>query len=347
MHKKIIALAIASALAAPAVAFAEATVYGQANLSVDIVNDGNSPGSTNNQLTSGGSRLGFKGSEDLDGGMSVVWVLEGDVAVDTGATTAGQLFSRASNIGLKSDSMGTVALGLQDTPYKASTRNLDLFGDSAADNRRLMGIGHDVGVTNAISYSSPSMSGFSVVAATVFGAENAAAGDTKGSALGLAGMYAQGPIYATLAYDSATFGSPGSGILGAVAPFAVDDKSKALKLGGSYAMDAFTVNAVIEKTTDSIAVNGGDTTGTNFYIAGKFKFSSTDAVKLAYTKKGTQTQAGTDLKNDVTQVAIGYDHSLSKATSAGVLYTKVTDNSVGAGLGADPSILSFGLKHSF
>ena len=52
MQKKIIALAIASALTAPALAFADATVYGQANLSVDRVNDGNTNGTTTNQLNS-------------------------------------------------------------------------------------------------------------------------------------------------------------------------------------------------------------------------------------------------------------------------------------------------------
>ena len=40
MQKKIIALAIASALTAPALAFAEATVFGQANLAINRVNDG-------------------------------------------------------------------------------------------------------------------------------------------------------------------------------------------------------------------------------------------------------------------------------------------------------------------
>lgn len=346
MHKKIIVLAIASALAAPALTFAEATVYGQVNLAVDMVNDGATPSSSTNQLNAYGSRLGFTGTHDLSGGMSVVWVLEGDVAVDTGVAGdgAGTLFDRASNIGLKSDSMGTVALGRQDSPYKASTRGLDLFGDSAADNRRLMGIGHDVGGPNAISYSSPSMNGFSVVVASAFGAETAAAGDTKGSALGFAAMYAQGPIYATLAYDSAKFGSTGSGDLGASGSFSADDTSKAIKLGGSYAMDQFAVNLVIEKTTDSIAANGGDTTGTNLYLGGKFNVSSTDAVKLAYTKKGTQTQAGTDLKNDANQIAVGYDHGLDKSTMVYALYTKVTQNATGA---ADPSILSAGIKYSF
>jgi predicted porin len=342
MQKKIIVLAIAAALTAPALAFAEATVYGQANVSVDMVNDGKTPSSTTNQLNSGGSRLGFKGSQDLSNDLSVVWVLEGDVAVDTGSTTSGQLFDRLSNIGLKSGSMGTVAFGLQDTPYKASTRALDLFGDSAADNRRMMGIGHDVGTKNTVSYSSPSMNGFSVAGATVFGAESATAGQTKGTALGLAGMYNQGPIYVTLAYDSATFGSAGSGDLGAGTyngiTFASGDKSTDVKIGGSYAMDAFLVNAVIEKTANTLL--GVDTKGTNVYLAAKFNVNETDAVKAAYTKRGATTGA----TNDASQYAVGYDHAMGKNTSVYALYTKVTDNAPAA---ADPSITSVGLKYSF
>jgi len=338
MQKKLIALAIASALTAPALAYADATVYGQVNLSIDRVNDGMATSSSTNQMNSYGSRVGVKGFEDLGDGMAFVWVLEGGVDVDTGVST---LFGRAANAGLKSDSIGTVALGLQDTPYKASTRGLDMFGDTAADNRSMMGVGHDVAVANAISYSSPSMGGFSVVAATVFGAEAATGSAKKGSALGLAGMYEQGPLYATLAYDSAKFGDAGTGDLGAAGLFAVDGESKAMKLGGSYAMDAFAVNLVVEKTTDKFTATASDTTGTNLYLAGKFGFSSADAVKLAYTKRGDTTTVGDD---SATQVAVGYDHGMSKNTSVYALYTKVTQNATGA---ADPSVVSFGFKHSF
>jgi predicted porin len=345
MQKKIITLAIAATLTAPALVFAEATVYGQANVSVDVVNDGKTPSSTTNQLNSGGSRLGFKGSQELGNDLSVVWVLEGDVAVDTGGTTQGQLFDRLSNIGLKSGSMGTVAFGLQDTPYKASTRALDLFGDSAADDRRMMGIGHNVATKNTISYASPSMNGFSVAGATVFGAESATAGQTKGTALGLAGMYNQGPIYVTLAYDGAKYGNTGTGDQAAPAGTAAGDKDKDIALGGSYSMDAITVNAVIEQHTITLATasalgNAGDNKGTNVYLAAKFNVNETDAVKAAYTKRGSTTGA----TNDANQYAIGYDHAMGKATSVYALYTKVTDNAPAA---ADPSILSVGLKHSF
>jgi predicted porin len=339
MHKKFIAIIIASAFTAPALAFAEATVYGQVNLSIDRVNDGMASSSSTNQLVSNGSRVGVNGSEDLGNGMSFVWVLEGSVEVDTGASN---LFARAANAGLKSDSLGTVTLGLQVSPYKASARRLDVFGDTAADirNHGMMGVGHDRDVKNAISYSSPSMGGFSVLAETVFGAESATGTAKKGSALGLAGMYEQGPIYTTLVYDSVQYGDVGTGTLGAVSPFAVDGESKVFMLGGSYAMDVFAVNLVVERTTDKLTATTTDSTGTNVYLAGKFNVSSTDAVKLAFTKRG----ATTDTANDARQYAIGYDHGLSKNTMTYALYTRVTDNTTGA---ADPSVASIGLKHAF
>lgn len=357
MQKKIIVLAISAALSVPGLACAEVSVYGQANLSVDMINDGNSPGGSSNNLVSNGSRLGLKGSEDLGNGVSAVWQMEGDVGMDNGTMGSGgsQIFSRDTFLGLSSASMGTVLAGQHDTPYKMATRRLDMFGDTTADTRHvwpgtggtpMMGNGHDIGASNIIAYMSPPMSGFSVAAASVFGSENATSASKKGSDLSLAGMFEQGPIYATLAYDKIKFGNVGQ-LAGAVTPaagvFSPDDESKAIKLGGSYTMDAFAANAVIEKTTDTIAFDGGDTTGTNFYLAGKFNISSTDAVKAAYTKRGETTTAGTKNADDAKQFAIGYDYDMSKMTSAYALYTKVTAQ----GALSDPSTLSVGIKHSF
>lgn len=187
------------------------------------------------------------------------------------------------------------------------------------------------------------MSGFSVAAATVFGAENAASGQTKGTGYSLAGMYDQGPIYAALAYDSVKLGNVGDlgtanaatfGVPGA----AVDDTAKALKVGFGYTMDAFAVNAVVEKPKYAPTV-GASSSSTNYYLAGKFNISSSDAIKLAYTKRGS---VGTTM--DAKQIAVGYDHNLSANTMVYALATKVTDNATGA---ADPRTISVGMKHSF
>ena len=339
MQKKIIVLAIAAALTAPALAFAEATVFGQANLAINIVNDGNTNSGTSHELSSYGSRLGFKGSEDLGTGMSVVWQMEGSVDVDTGASF---LFDRNTYLGLSSAGMGTILGGHYDSPYKISTRRLDVFGDTAADNRAnnggLMGMGHDVGRANSLVYLSPSWGGFSLAAATVFGAEGAAANQTKGTALSLAGMYEAGPLYATLAYDSLKYGNVGD-LNAATAGRAVNDEDKAWKAGVGYAMDAITVNAVIEKPKFTAAA-GGSSSSTNLYLGGKFAISTTDAIKLAYSKRGTVGNG----PNDAKQYAIGYDHNMSSNTTVYALYTKKTDNTAGA---PDPSIISVGMKHMF
>lgn len=345
MQKKIIALAIAAALTTPALALAEASLYGQANLSIDMVNDGASPSGSSNNMVSNSSRLGFKGSQDLGGGNSVVWQMEGTVGMDSGATTAGQLFDRDTYLGLANAGMGTVMLGRQDTPYTNSTRNLDLFADGTADNRTMMG-GHDLRLSNVVAYASPVRNGMSVAVASMFGAENATAADTKGSAISLAGMYEQGPIYATVAYDKIKFGTVGDL---AAAPFglASGDESGAFKVGGSYTMNQFAVNAVIEKTTFTPAAGGGDQTGTNLYLGGKFNVSSTDAAKLAYAKHG----ATTGNADGASEFTVGYDHGMNKNTTVYALYSTVTNDTNGTSntaiTGADPSTLSVGIKYAF
>ncbi len=361
MNKKLLALAVAGAFVSP-VAMADASVYGQIGMSVNVINDGvvsttTTSSITNNSLSSNQSRIGFKGSDDLGGGLSAVMQLEAAVAPDTGA---GPTFSRNSFLGLKSADMGTVLVGNYDTAYKISTRRLDVFADTMADNRGgttalsagnagggsgLMST-HDARWTNAIAYASPAMNGFSVGVTSRFGAESASnnAAATKGTAWSMAGMYEQGPIYATLAYQNIKSGSTGSGDVGAGstgAPTSVDGENKALKLGGGYTMDAITVNAVAEQLTSKASATAVEVKGTNLYLAGKFAVSGTDAVKVAYTKRGETT--GTVVLK-ATQFAAGYDHGMSKNTSVYALYTKRTDDVANA---ADPSVISLGMKHSF
>lgn len=340
MQKKIIVLAIAAALTAPAMAFADASVYGQVNLAIDVANNGAPTNSvSNNRLSSYGSRLGFKGSESLGGDTSIVWNLEADVAADTGTT---DVFGRESNVGLSSASMGTVTAGLQASPYKASTRRLDMFGDTAAGKNGFLGVGladvnHDDSAKNAISYKSPSLSGFTVIAATVFGAETAISTDKKGSAIGLAAQYEQGPMYAMFALDNVKQGSPSSGQLAGI----TDLEDNAFTLGGSYTMDAITVSGAFERLTAKLAPN--EAKSTNLYLGGKFAISSSDAIKLAYAKRGETKLNGTGLSDDASRVTVGYDHGMSPNTSVYALYSKDTAN----GAAPDPSVLSVGLKHSF
>lgn len=368
MQKKIIALAIAAAISAPAMALADTanvSVYGQANVSYDMTKNGVIGA---NKVSSNISRIGLKGSEDLGNGLNAVWQIESLVNLDgtAGGATGNVLGGRNTFAGLASDSMGKVILGRHDTPYKLATRGFDQFADTIADNRSLMGgtqnlartssFNHDARTADTVAYFSPAMSGFTAAVAYIANAENVtAAASTKGSAWSLAGMYDNAGINVGFGYQTITNGTAAT-LTGTGA--AVNDKSTAWKIGAGYTMDAINVNAVYEKTSNTAVAGNSDQR--NIYVSGKYSFGN-DAVKLGYTAAGKVAGvAGTDAK----QVSVGYDHNLSKRTTVYALYTQLSNGTAavyglsaatgvtGATVGAmtagqKATAFSLGMKHSF
>jgi len=107
MQKKIIALAIAAAISGPAFADGNVTVYGVANASFDLVDNGSigaTSGTRNNKISSNASRIGFKGSEDLGEGLKAVWQIESLISLDgAAAATPDTLGTRNTYVGLSGD----------------------------------------------------------------------------------------------------------------------------------------------------------------------------------------------------------------------------------------------------
>jgi predicted porin len=372
MQKKVIALAIAAAVSAPAFAdTSNVTIYGVANVSYDMTSTGGVAGWSNNKVSSNTSRIGFKGNEDLGDGLSAIWQIESLVQLDNaqGGGNTGALGTRNTFLGLSSASAGTVLLGRHDTPYNLSNRKYDLFGDTIADNRSVTG-GGKTGVSvvgnfngrqpNVIAYVSPAMNGLTAAIAYVAGAEDqAAAAQTKGSAWSAAAMYGNGPISANVAYEAHTCGTaPGTIAVGTLAACAAGAKETSWTISGGYKLDAFEINGVYEKSSDNAAAGANALGHRTYYLSGKYNFGA-NAVKLAYANAGSGATANTG----ATQVSVGFDHSLSKRTTVYALYTQLSNNSaagytlgsatVGSGAvaangaGAKPSAVSLGLKHTF
>ena len=79
-------------------------------------------------LSSNSSNIGFRGSEDLGGGLKAIFQIESAINIDTGS---GNLGGRNSNVGIASD-WGTVFYGQWDTPYKYIHQKVDPFYSTGA-----------------------------------------------------------------------------------------------------------------------------------------------------------------------------------------------------------------------
>jgi predicted porin len=191
MKKHLIAAAVAGALAVPAMA--QVTVYGI----MDVAVRSSSPdaGASTTTMVSGSfhtSRLGFRGTEDLGGGLKASFTLEGVVAVDTGATTLG---SRESSVAL-SGGFGEIRLGRTDTSQSeaidliAHFANIGNFGLNGAPE-------YTADAADTIRYTSPSMGGVTIQVGQTLGDERTGGQDLNSISL----AYAAGPFSVGVAYD--------------------------------------------------------------------------------------------------------------------------------------------------
>ncbi len=186
MNKKLLAVAIAAAVAAPS-AFAESTIYGKLHTSIDAngFDTGNNSASVDNYtMSSRASRLGFKGSEDLGSGLKAIYQIELSVSSDGGTDqTVGDGWGSQRNtfIGLAGD-WGTFLVGRHDTPAKMAfyAGGNDRLGDSIIDiNSGVVGVFREFRANNAIAYVSPNFSGFTLAAAVIPGEQSGTASTSR------------------------------------------------------------------------------------------------------------------------------------------------------------------------
>jgi predicted porin len=143
---------------------------------------------------SSGSRLGFRGKEDLGGGTSAVFVMESGLLNDTGALDqGGLLFGRQSYVGVNGPS-GSLTMGRQYTPIYTTLLMADPFGNNfgGASGQLMSGEKAGVRMNNTVMVGSPVIGGFNAQLAYGFGE---VAGDaSKSRQVGAAVGYANGPL---------------------------------------------------------------------------------------------------------------------------------------------------------
>ena len=246
MQKKLLAVAVAGALAAPAFALAQnatVNVYGRLYAEYSKVNQGNNAAGAAlvdvDHLQNPGSSIGFRGEEKLGGGMSAWFQCESTMDW-RGQSTEG-LCSRNSALGLKGG-FGNFFMGNWDTPWKRvqtyvggnetgvyGTAQL-LYGQSTTTASGAAGGGNFMRrQRNSINSDTPVFSGFQgMVAYTTTNTETAtvsAATNSKPRIWSFAAKYDNGPLNVNFAYERHNDITGAAAIRG-------DDRGWAL--GGSY-----------------------------------------------------------------------------------------------------------------
>lgn len=195
--------AILMALAGSAAAQTSVSMYGIVDTGFSVESGGVASVTKVTGGIASGSRLGFKGSEDLGGGVSAQYLLEAGINADTGASgQGGILFGRQIYVGIGSKAAGTITLGRQYSPQYLTTVLADPFvSGTAGDSKNLIQAAGSVGrMDNSVKYQSPAVAGFGLELA--YGAGEVAGDDHAGRQLGIAVTYAAGPLAARWAYHN-------------------------------------------------------------------------------------------------------------------------------------------------
>ncbi|WP_373019527.1 porin [Thiomicrorhabdus sp.] len=343
MKKNVIALAIASAIAAP-VAMADApTVYGQVNVAIDSVND-------NGMFTKDrDSRIGVKGSEDLGNGLKAVYKMEFGVKVGDAMSS---LSGRNAYVGL-AGGFGTVLLGRHDTPFKMSQAK-DLFGDSSygdigkktvAGGLGMGGKAGEVRADNVVAYVSPEFAGIKIVAAGV-STEGASLDGTgtdtvDASKSSLANVYSVAAMYGSTKkglYLSAAYNSWGEA--------ATDGKDYSeTRVSAQYATGGLIASAMFQ-TFDDGANTDSSTEGDNIQAQVGYKMGN------IMPKAKYSTVDYKDARKTASAFGLGLDYSFGKKTTGYVEYITADKYMTGAAGNdsTDPqatTAISVGMVHKF
>ncbi|WP_312440518.1 porin [Janthinobacterium sp.] len=197
--KKVLFTLMALGASCTALAQSSVTVYGVAD--AGLVVDKDAAGDRLTRVASGvasGSRIGFKGKEDLGNGLSALFVLEGGFNIDTGTSgQGGLLFGRQAYVGL-SGKGGTVTLGRQYSPYYLALRDVaDPFVIGLAGTASNI-MATNIRVDNMAQYSTPTWNKLSADVAYGFG--EVADDNAKNRSMGAAVHYIDGPLNLTLTH---------------------------------------------------------------------------------------------------------------------------------------------------
>lgn len=333
MKKTLVALAVLGSIAGVAQAQSSVTVYGVVDVGLAHENNGTDSVTRLDSGNWSGSRLGFKGTEDLGGGLSAIFTIESGFNADTGAQAdAARLFNRQAFVGL-SGAFGAVKLGRQKNALYANVDTFDPFGNGlAGDSARLFSY-NGSRTDNLITYG---------YAANGFRGElqyglgeipgDSSAGRTAAGFVG----YKNGPVDVVLTHQN----------IKSATDITITQMTL---LGGNY-------NFGVVKAFAAYAWEKGALDQRDALVGLTAPVGAAGTLMVSYIRK---TDKAAD-NADAHQIAIGYAHALSKRTT---LYTsygqlrnddaagyKISSNNTlpaAEAAGNTDKLFNVGIRHSF
>jgi len=358
MKKTLISIAVLGAMSSAAFAQSNVTIYGIVD--AGLVSERGGKAGNVTKVSSGvgsASRLGFRGTEDLGGGLSAVFVLEAGFAADTGVGDGSGLFQRQSYVGLVSKEAGSLTLGRQYTPmYLALSQVADPFQAGLAGSaKNLFGAsGMNVRASNSVNYKTPTYSGFSGEFQYGVGEQSKA---DAGRQLGVSLNYGNGPLQARLAYNNRNNDTAAAGVpvvnrdYAHSTLFAANYDFKVVKAYFAYSDDKGPTSSPIPNPTAFTATAVAASTDSDTMLIGATApLGGAGTLIASYIHKDDNELAN----RDANQWALGYSHALSKRTSTYVAYAKIKNKrgasyTVGnnAEAGSGDKAFNVGIKHTF
>lgn len=356
MKKKTLIMAATLAACGAASAQSNVTIFGVVDAAYSY---GSGSTSKKTQLTSGSntsSRVGFRGTEDLGGGMSASFWLEGQFNTDNGTGVAtntnnqnsggaiagigggqGFTFGRRSTVSLHAP-WGEIRMGRDFTSHYLNRSLADVFAvvGVGASQPHVGTLGGPVATraSNMIGYYLPASVGPVYGQAQIYYGENnsGAANSSDGKGYSVRLGYNQGPVNVSAAYGNTKYAA---GDIKSTSIAALYDAG-VVRLFSGYIKDANSAPA-------NFTAKG--------YTLGAIAPVGKNEFKVSLSKYGTN--AG--LKPETKKTAIGYVHNFSKRTALYATYARVS-NSGGATAALNGSVTAanngssgydLGIRHTF
>ena len=336
MKKSLLALAVLTAVTGAASAQSSVTLYGKVDLGL-VLDSGNAAGKSVriSSGVTGGSRIGFKGVEDLGGGMKAAFQLETGYCADSAAgapnfcTGSNQFMGRQAH-GDLTGAFGALSAGRQYSLGFNNLSTIDPFGTGFAGQVNNIVDPSGIRLNNSVTYSTPNLSGFTASVEAALGEQTGNWQANRETGAGL--TYASGPAYVGFTfYDVGN--STGTGAA-----------RKNYLLGGTFDFGSIKIHGLVQKSTgpaslDVLDIMGGVTVP----VAG-------GQILASYIRHNDRTLAN----QDANQIGVGYLYPLSKRTAVYTAFGRIQNehgaaftvgNATEAGTGT--KAFNLGVVHNF